>query len=116
MSDLLLIAPMAAEERALKARAPGARVVRSGVGPRRARRAATSLATARAAGVAVAGFGGALSPELEPGELVVATELRARDGSVRAQCPGAEERKVARSNRAGRARKCLVISAFCPDG
>ena len=90
MSDLLLIAPMAAEERALKARAPGARVVRSGVGPRRARRAATSLANARAAGVAVAGFGGALSPELEPGELVVATELRARDGSVRAQCPGAE--------------------------
>jgi 4-hydroxy-3-methylbut-2-enyl diphosphate reductase len=86
----LLIAAMAAEERALKAGAPRAVVVRSGVGPRRARRTASELAVAPAGGLAVAGFGGALAPELEPGELVVASELRARDGTIRAECPGAE--------------------------
>lgn len=90
MSGLLLVAAMAAEERALKAGAPRASVVRTGIGPRRARRAATRLAAAPAAGLGVVGFGGALSPELEPGQLVVATELRARDGTVRAACPGAE--------------------------
>lgn len=90
MSALLLVAAMAAEERALKAGAPRAVVVRSGVGPRRARRTASELAVAPAAGLAVAGFGGALAPELEPGDLVVASELRARDGTVRAECPGAE--------------------------
>jgi 4-hydroxy-3-methylbut-2-en-1-yl diphosphate reductase len=90
VSGLVLIAPMTAEERVLKAGAPRESVVRSGVGPRRARRAASSLAAAPASGIAVAGFGGALSPELESGELVVATELRARDGSVRAECLGAE--------------------------
>jgi 4-hydroxy-3-methylbut-2-enyl diphosphate reductase len=90
VSGALLIAAMAAEERALRAGAPRASVVRSGVGPRRARRTAALVAGAPAAGVAVVGFGGALAQELEPGELVVATELRARDGTVRAQCPGAE--------------------------
>jgi 4-hydroxy-3-methylbut-2-enyl diphosphate reductase len=90
LSGLLLIAAMAAEERALKAGAPRASVVRTGIGPRRARRAVTSLAAAPASGLAVAGFGGAIAPELEPGELVVASELRARDGTVRAECPGAE--------------------------
>jgi 4-hydroxy-3-methylbut-2-enyl diphosphate reductase len=69
--------------------APGADIVRAGIGPRRARRTA-KLASARpGAGVAVAGFGGGLAPELEPGEIVVATELRARDGRVLAECTGA---------------------------
>src|SRR5438067_8987933 len=81
---------MAAEERALKAGAPRGSVVRTGIGPRRARRAATSLRTAPAAGLAVVGFGGAIASGLEPGDLVVATELRARDGTVRAECPGAD--------------------------
>jgi 4-hydroxy-3-methylbut-2-enyl diphosphate reductase len=90
VSGLLLIAAMAAEERALKAGAPRASVVRTGIGPRRARRAATALRAAPAAGLAVVGFGGAIASELEPGELVVASELRARDGTVRAECPGAE--------------------------
>jgi 4-hydroxy-3-methylbut-2-enyl diphosphate reductase len=58
------------------------------VGPRRARAAAARVGACDAAAVAVVGFAGALSPELEPGDVVVATELRRRDGSTVAMCPG----------------------------
>ena len=86
---LLVAAPMRIEARALRRAAPGTTVARIGVGPRRARRAASTLADARADALAVAGFGGALSGELEPGDVVVASELLMRDGTVVAQCPGA---------------------------
>jgi 4-hydroxy-3-methylbut-2-enyl diphosphate reductase len=90
VSRLLLIAPMGLEARAVRRGAPEAHIVRSGIAPRRARRAAAALAGVPAAGVAVAGFGGALAPELEPGEVVVASDLRTRDGRIIAECPGAE--------------------------
>jgi 4-hydroxy-3-methylbut-2-enyl diphosphate reductase len=90
VSGLLLIAPMGLEARALRAGAPDAAVVRSGIGPRRAARAAADLAARPADAVAIAGFGGALAPGLEPGDVIVATELRGRDGNVKARCPGAE--------------------------
>jgi 4-hydroxy-3-methylbut-2-enyl diphosphate reductase len=86
---LLLLAPMGLEVALVRRGAPDADVVRAGIGPRRARRTAKLAATRPAAGVAVAGFGGGLAPELEPGEIVVATELRARDGRVIAECTGA---------------------------
>ncbi|MBV9050443.1 MAG: hypothetical protein JOY58_19400, partial [Solirubrobacterales bacterium] len=89
MSELLLLGAMGIEARALRAGAPSARVVRTGMGPRRARRAAASLAAAPEAGVAVAGFAGALSDRLAPGEIVVASELRMPDGRLVARCPGA---------------------------
>lgn len=89
MSELLFLGPMGIETRALRAGAPQADVRATGVGPRRARRAAARLASHPAAGVALAGFGGALSPELEPGDLVVASELWSRNGQVIAECPGA---------------------------
>jgi 4-hydroxy-3-methylbut-2-enyl diphosphate reductase len=85
VTRLLLIAPMRAEARLM-----GRPAERAGVGPRRARRAAARLATTPADAVAIAGFAGALAPELRPGDVVVATELRARDGRVVVACPGAE--------------------------
>jgi 4-hydroxy-3-methylbut-2-enyl diphosphate reductase len=87
--SLLLLAPMGIEARALRRGAPDAQIVQTGVGPRRARRAASALASVDAAGVAVAGFAGGLAPELEAGDVVVATELRSRDGAVVAEYPGA---------------------------
>src|SRR5437764_4300213 len=70
--------------------APKAKVLVSGVGPRRAASAATRAASAGGVGVAVAGFGGALAPWLEPGDVIVGSELRARDGRVVSSIPGAE--------------------------
>jgi 4-hydroxy-3-methylbut-2-enyl diphosphate reductase len=90
MSELLLIAPMGLEARALRKGAPRAQVTRAGIGPRRARCAARSLTATPATAVAVAGFAGALAPGLEPGDVVVASQLRDRDGGVKAVCPGAE--------------------------
>ncbi len=89
MSQLLLLAPMGIEARALRRGALAAGIQRTGVGPRRARRAVSALASTPAAGVAVAGFGGALAPDLEPGDVVVANELLTRDGTRVAECPGA---------------------------
>jgi 4-hydroxy-3-methylbut-2-enyl diphosphate reductase len=85
VSELLLIAPMRIEARLM-----GKSAQRSGIGPRRARRTAARLASTAHGAVAIAGFAGALEPELRPGDVVVASELRARDGRVVARCPGAE--------------------------
>jgi 4-hydroxy-3-methylbut-2-enyl diphosphate reductase len=85
MSGLLLIAPMGLEARLL-----GRGAARSGIGPRRARRSAARLASGGHRAVAIAGFAGALAPGLEPGDIVVASELRTREGRVVVECPGAE--------------------------
>ena len=87
--SLLLIAPMRTEARLLRRGAADAHVATSGVGPRRARSAAARFAATPASAVAVVGFGGALAPALEPGDVVVATDLRRRDGMIVAECPGA---------------------------
>ncbi len=89
MSRLLLLAPMGLEARALRRGAPEARIVRTGMGPRRARATAARVAGGEEPAVAVVGFAGALTPELKPGDVVVATELRRRDGSTVARCHGA---------------------------
>jgi 4-hydroxy-3-methylbut-2-enyl diphosphate reductase len=90
MSRLLLLAPMGIEARAVARGAPEACVKRTGMGPRRARRAVARLAGGEARAVAIAGFAGALSGELKPGDVVVASELRLRDGTTVADCPGAD--------------------------
>ncbi|WP_169946714.1 4-hydroxy-3-methylbut-2-enyl diphosphate reductase [Microbispora sp. H11081] len=56
---------------------PGIRVVRIGMGPDRAARAAALLPPAAA--LAVTGFGGALHDGLRPGDVLVATEVRSGD-------------------------------------
>ncbi|HEY3775316.1 MAG TPA: 4-hydroxy-3-methylbut-2-enyl diphosphate reductase [Solirubrobacteraceae bacterium] len=74
---VLVLAPMSVEARAVRAGAPWAQVERIGIGPRRAARSAAGvneLPPTRA--VLVAGFCGALDGSLEPGDIVLASELR----------------------------------------
>ena len=86
MSDgrLLVFAPLRLEaaclSRSLRRRS---RVIRTGAGPRRARiAAARGLAVEDARGVAVVGLCAATRPGVEPGEVVLATELRRPDGRI----------------------------------
>ena len=73
---LLVLVPLRAEQAALDRR-PGWRVLRAGMGPQRARLAAARGLAIEAGAVAVAGVCGAVAPDLRPGDVVVATELRA---------------------------------------
>jgi 4-hydroxy-3-methylbut-2-enyl diphosphate reductase len=73
---LLIAAPLRIEARALRRGASDARVVRTGMGPERSRRAVPRLRADPAERVVVAGFCGALDATLEPGQVVVASELR----------------------------------------
>ena len=83
-SRLVVAAPLRLEASALRRGASGLRVLRSGAGPARARRAAEALRRDAAAAVLVAGVCGALDPTLEPGDVLVASELREPEGRVRA--------------------------------
>jgi 4-hydroxy-3-methylbut-2-enyl diphosphate reductase len=76
---LLVCAPLAVEAFAL-GKSANVRVVRTGMGAERSRRAVKSLAHEPARAVVVAGFGGALDPSLEPGDVVVADAVSGPDG------------------------------------
>jgi 4-hydroxy-3-methylbut-2-enyl diphosphate reductase len=67
---------MSIEARAARAGAPAARLYRTGIGARRATRAAGQLTDTLNRTILIAGFCGALDPELKPGDIVLATELR----------------------------------------
>jgi 4-hydroxy-3-methylbut-2-enyl diphosphate reductase len=82
MSTLTVLAPLSIEARAVRAGAPWANVKRIGMGPHRAARSAH---LADGGPVLIAGFGGALDPELEPGDIVLASELRGPTGTT--PCP-----------------------------
>lgn len=73
---LLVAAPLRMEARALRQGAPELRVLRTGMGPARSRRAARRIGEAAASRIAVAGLCGALDRGLAPGDVVVASELR----------------------------------------
>jgi len=75
-ADLLVLAPMAIEARAIRAGAPWSRVERIGVGPRRARAAARLTHQGAGRSALIAGVCGALDPRLAPGDIVLASELR----------------------------------------
>jgi 4-hydroxy-3-methylbut-2-en-1-yl diphosphate reductase len=68
---------------------PGAAVLRTGMGPRRAARAAGALRDISGDAVAVVGVGGGLGPSVRPGDVVVADEIRDDTGEVVATCPSA---------------------------
>jgi 4-hydroxy-3-methylbut-2-en-1-yl diphosphate reductase len=77
--SLLVFVPLRIEAAAL-GRRPGWRVLRTGMGPARARiAAARGLGVEGAYAVVVAGVCGAVSPDLAPGDVVCATELRRED-------------------------------------
>jgi 4-hydroxy-3-methylbut-2-en-1-yl diphosphate reductase len=108
--SLLVAAPMRLEALALRGAVPGARVLRTGMGPRRARAAAAALV--RPSGewaLAVAGLCGGLDPGLEPGDVVVASEVHGPDGTV--DCPSAGPLAAALRRRGLRPRVGPVVSA-----
>jgi 4-hydroxy-3-methylbut-2-en-1-yl diphosphate reductase len=74
--ETLILAPLSLEARAVRSGAPWARVVRTGMGAKRAARAAQVVNGTGSRPVLIAGFCGALDPDLEPGDVVLATELR----------------------------------------
>lgn len=83
MEPLLVCAPLAVEALAL-GKSVDVRVVRTGMGAAKSRKAAEKLAREPGRGVVVAGFGGALDPSLEPGDVVVADAVSGPEG--RAAC------------------------------
>jgi 4-hydroxy-3-methylbut-2-enyl diphosphate reductase len=85
--SLLVLAPMAIEEAALRA---DGRVLRTGMGPERARIAAARALAIDAGSVAIAGLCGGVDPSLRPGDVVCASELRREDGSA-VEIAGADE-------------------------
>ncbi|MFL5823157.1 MAG: 4-hydroxy-3-methylbut-2-enyl diphosphate reductase [Solirubrobacteraceae bacterium] len=80
--DLLVLAPLSVEASAVRGGAPWARVHRTGMGPRRSARSAELARQAADSPVMIAGFCGALDPELEPGDIVLPTELRGPTGTT----------------------------------
>jgi 4-hydroxy-3-methylbut-2-enyl diphosphate reductase len=82
VSELTVLAPLSVEARAVRAGASWARVHQVGMGPRRAARSANFTAHGP---ILIAGFCGALDPELEPGDIVLASELRGPTGTT--PCP-----------------------------
>jgi len=78
---LTVLVPLAIERAALRGQLPGATMSRIGMGPDRARSASAELDPGTGP-VAVAGFCGALAPGIEPGDVVVASEVRGPDGRV----------------------------------
>jgi 4-hydroxy-3-methylbut-2-enyl diphosphate reductase len=85
--SLLVLAPMAIEEAAL---GNSQRVLRTGMGPERARIAAARALAIDAGNVAIAGLCGGVDPTLRPGDVVCASELRREDGAT-VEVPGADE-------------------------
>jgi len=81
-AELLVLAPMALEARAIRAGAPWSRVEKIGMGPRRARAAAHLTHHPAQRSALIAGVCGALDPSLEPGDIVLASELRTADKTV----------------------------------
>jgi 4-hydroxy-3-methylbut-2-en-1-yl diphosphate reductase len=74
---LLIAAPLRLEALLVRSNARGALVYRTGMGPARARVAATALLREPADRVLVVGFCGGLDEQSEPGEVIVAEEVRA---------------------------------------
>jgi 4-hydroxy-3-methylbut-2-enyl diphosphate reductase len=80
---LVIAAPLRLEALALRGAVPGARLLRTGMGPRRASAAAAALERSGGAGaLAVAGLCAGLDPRMRPGDVVVASEVRGPDGTV----------------------------------
>ncbi|MCL9759364.1 4-hydroxy-3-methylbut-2-enyl diphosphate reductase [Frankia sp. AiPa1] len=57
-------------------------MIRTGMGPDRARQAARVVRESRPGAVAIVGLSGGLAPGVKPGDIVVADEVRSADGTV----------------------------------
>jgi len=78
---LAVLAPLSIEALALRCGLREARVIRTGAGPRRAQACARRLAGSPDHALAVAGLCGGIGAELEPGDVVVASELQGGAGT-----------------------------------
>ncbi|HZE05393.1 MAG TPA: 4-hydroxy-3-methylbut-2-enyl diphosphate reductase, partial [Solirubrobacteraceae bacterium] len=85
--EIIVLAPLSLEARAVRAGAPWADVHRIGMGPRRAARSAALSGATDGRAVLIAGFCGALDPDLEPGDVVLASELRGPTGTTACDDP-----------------------------
>ncbi len=81
----VICTPLRVEQAAVRAGRPGARVVRTGMGSRRTRRRQSRFAGEGPLGVL--GVAGGLAPQVRPGDVVVASEVRSGPQVVR--CPSA---------------------------
>ena len=95
--------------RALRSARIHASVLPTGMGPKRARRAAARAATVPGEAVAVVGLAGGLEPSLRAGDLVVASEVRGPEGSM--ACPGAQALAMLLQRRGLRVRVGPVLSS-----
>jgi len=82
MTNLLVITALRTEGAALWGRIDGATVERCGMGPARVQDWLPRLRTLRPQAVIIAGVAGGLDPSLEPGDVIVASEVRDAQGSV----------------------------------
>lgn len=80
MSDVLIVCPLGIEAQAVRSARPGMRVRMTGMGPRRALRAAPGISADPAGALIVLGFGGGLSAGARLCEVVVADEVLTVDG------------------------------------
>jgi 4-hydroxy-3-methylbut-2-en-1-yl diphosphate reductase len=83
---LTVLTPMGIEAHAVRRGAPEVDVRRTGVGPRRAAAYAGAHDHSDATAVVIAGFCGALDPALAPGDIVLASELRAGGPGATIRC------------------------------
>jgi 4-hydroxy-3-methylbut-2-enyl diphosphate reductase len=72
---LVVLAPLSIEAFALRSGLRDARVIRTGSGPTRSKSAARRLLESKESSLAVAGVCGGVDPTLEPGDVVVASQL-----------------------------------------
>jgi len=86
----LVLAPLPVEVAALRGSIRGAMLIRAGAGPRAAAATAERVRRLPGRAVAVAGFCGALDPDVRPGNVVVASEvIRGGGDEPRVRCPSA---------------------------
>ena len=78
---LHVLCPLRIEARAARSGSTTARVELTGFGPKRSCEAAARLSLDETSAVAVLGFGGALTDDVQPGDLIVATEVRGPAGT-----------------------------------
>jgi 4-hydroxy-3-methylbut-2-enyl diphosphate reductase len=87
-APLVVVTPLRIEQLALLGTLRQTQLLRTGMGPARARQARARLAALDGSALAVAGLAGAVDGGLRSGDVVVASELRGPNGVVR-QLPGA---------------------------
>ena len=107
-SALLALVPLRVESLAIGKR-PDWKVLRTGMGPARARIAAARGLAVDSPAVAIAGLCAGVAPELRPGDVVCATELR-REGAVPVDVPGSALLATALRRRGLRAHAGPILS------